>query len=135
MKIKKSDIKIIVFKCGCKLMWKKGTERKHKVCPDHKRPVKAYVLWCEMCQIKITAIPRAGYRQKRCAGCSKSHEITRCRDAWRKGIYKNSDYGIPRNIPRELKESEGSKQRRFIDEIFYKLSKKYLPEGITSTPF
>ena len=130
------NYKIIKYKCGCLLEWEPGTFRQAN-CIIHKRPVLSYTLWCEVpeCGVEITTSPKAGFRQIRCKKCSKKREKIRCRDAWRKGIYKNSDYGIPRNIPRELKESEGSKQRRFIDECFNKLRQKYLPGGITSTPF
>ena len=127
-------IKIIKYKCGCLVEWEPGTQRQAN-CIIHKRPVESYTLWCNVCGVEITASPKAGFRQKRCTECSKKRERVRCRDAWRKGTYKNSDYGIPKIIPRELKESEGNKQRRFIADVFGKLSKKYLPMGITSVPF
>jgi len=61
--------KVIVFKCGCKYIWLTGTERRHKVCPEHNRPTGSYISWCRLCGKRVESPPRAGYRQKYCSDC------------------------------------------------------------------
>ena len=121
------NYKVICFKCGCKYKWFNGTERPYKVCPEHKRPVGSYIIWCEMCGKKVVAIPRAGYRQKRCSDCKVIHERKESKMwfARHPGYQRGRDTNKYRKEkPQETPQEEA---KRIINEIFENLGLKYVP--------
>lgn len=69
--------KVAVYLCGCSYIHIKDEEKRtlinHVFCPEHKMGKDYILLWCNACGVALKAIPRAGYRQKWCAGCAKDY--------------------------------------------------------------
>ena len=131
------NYKIIIFKCGCKYIWLNGKGRPYKTCPEHKRPVGAYILWCQICGKRIKAVPQAGYRQKRCSDCKVIWERQEARKwaANHPGYWQGRDmnkYRKEKQVAVKTPETEKDEKKRQLTEWFEFMRAMFAPvwEGI-----
>jgi len=82
------NFKVILYSCGCSYIFIKDPEKRimenSRLCPTCGSLKSHITLWCEICGLKITAVPRVGIRQKRCPECSRRLNIQNVKANWQK---------------------------------------------------
>lgn len=128
--------KVIQFKCGCRYLWLTGKDRPYQTCPEHKRPVGSYILWCELCGKRVKAVPQAGYRQKRCSDCKVIWERQEARKwaANHPGYWQGRDTNKYRKEKQVEKppETEKEEKKRQLNAWFEFMREMFKPvwEGV-----
>jgi len=125
------NYKVIRFKCGCKYVWLNGTERVHKVCPQHKRPAGSYITWCAICDKKIIDKPQAGYRRVYCSDCYRLRQNERAMEWCHRnpGYWKKRDIKLTLRKQADVKKPETQKGEaaRQIEACFQEMRMKFMP--------
>jgi len=122
------NFKVIEYRCGCKyILITDPNKRIFKTgkCPQHWQNQKHIILWCKDCNTRLKVRPQIGHRQKRCSKCAKIHQLEVNRYNWKNkyaGRYKQSG-----RIQYLGRETDKSKAKRIVDEIFDKLRLKFKP--------
>lgn len=128
------NYKVIIFKCGCKYIWLNGTERRYKVCPEHKRPTGSYITWCKRCGKKVTDKPQAGYRRIYCVDCYPEIQNERSKKwaAANPGYWRKKDKELTRPEQVEPKLPEKVIAEKAINAWYQAMREMFKPvwEGV-----
>ena len=122
------NYRTIKYKCGCRYVIIADPDKrifKAGKCPEHNSGQDYIILCCVDCGKRLKVRPQIGHRQKRCSKCAKIHQLEVNRYNWKNkyaGRYKQSG-----RIQYLGRETDKSKAKRIVDEIFDKLRLKFMP--------
>jgi len=117
------NFKIISYSCNHKFIYIKDPEKRimqnNQLCPICGSIKDHIVLFCEVCGLKITAVPRVGIRQKRCPECSRLLNIQNVKANWQKHKKK---YNKKRRVKSIIPFAEIAKKTGALRRLYRKMS-------------